>query len=254
MTINDIIKSVRWCIDEEAVDPTHLDGASAYDFDSTTTDTGLMNNIIKDKIGDALRWVCLYSPADLLIGSDETENDEEVSTGILVDIENPTVSPVTGQKAGRIVLPENFIRLARVRVDGWHRAVCNPISEDSEEYLQLYDENGATATYDRPKAALIDKAVRELEVWPWNMGSVTPPIVLQDNVEITYIANTNPVAIEETVQGETTVVGYALPPKAKTSFIYYLAFLLLSAYNDTRATRMLDIAKMNLGKATNEND
>ena len=68
MNAGDIVKAVRWCIDEEAVDVSSLDGASDFDFDDETSDIGLMNNIIKGKIPAALRWVCLYAPADQLSG------------------------------------------------------------------------------------------------------------------------------------------------------------------------------------------
>lgn len=225
MTITDIISAVRFCIDEEASDSIDFGRASA-------NDNTRMDNIIKNKIGDALRWVCLYAPADLLGGTDQTN----VDTGILVDV-SATPTSVSGH--GVLTMNENFIRLVRVRVPGWHRAVKVPLSEDSEEYLQLYDPNGATATVDRPQAALIEKAQRQIEVWPWTTG----------NVDYTYVASVEPAAI--TGQGGT-VIGYALPPKAKSAFIYYLAFLLLSAYADARAPRMLEIAKMNLGKTNEE--
>ena len=219
MSIDDIISAVRFCIDEEKSNGASFANASSGD------DTS-MNNIIKNKIGDALRWVCLYAPAELLGGSDES-----VSTGILVD-ESPTPTAAYDNKAGKVTLSENFIKLSRVRVSDWHRAVKTPLLEDSDEYLQLLDSNGATATADRPQAAIIDKAVKELEVWPWESGK---------SVSLTYVSSVSPVGIG------SPVTAYALPPKAKTSIIYYLAFLLLSAYNDARAERMLDIAKMNLG-------
>lgn len=219
MSIDDIISAVRFCIDEEATNGASFANAASGD------DTR-MNNIIKNKIGDALRWVCLYAPAELLGGSDES-----VATGILVD-QSPTPTAAYDNKAGKITLSGDFIKLARVRVSDWHRAIRVPLLEDSEEYLQLMDSNGATATADRPQAAIIDKAVKELEVWPWTSGKT---------VSLTYVASVMPVGIDN------PVTAYAFPPKAKTSIIYYLAFLLLSAYNDARAERMLDIAKMNLG-------
>ena len=220
MSIDDIISAVRFCIDEEATNGASFANAASGD------DTR-MNNIIKNKIGDALRWVCLYAPAELLGGTDQSGT----STGILVD-DAPTPTAVYDNKAGKIVLNGNFIKLARVRVNGWHRAVKVPLQEDSDEYLQLLDTNGATATADRPQAAIIDKATKELEVWPWNSS---------ETVSLTYVASVEPAGIG------TPVTAYAFPPKVKSSIIYYLAYLLLSAYNDARAERMLAIAKMNLG-------
>ena len=69
MTVGDIIKAVRWCIDEESVNAANINDASAWDFDGSKTDTGFENNIIRYKIPAALRWVCLYAPAEQLSGS-----------------------------------------------------------------------------------------------------------------------------------------------------------------------------------------
>ena len=220
MTVGDIIKAVRWCYDEEQMNGADFSNASA-------DDNTYMNKIIKSKIGDAVRWVCLYSPAELLGGTDSGS-----STGIMVD-STMTPTAISGRDGGKLTMPADFIKLVRVRVDGWHRAVAVPISEASEEYLWLYDENGAKATADRPMAAMIEKATKEIEVWPTGTSA-----------SLTYIANPN-ISITADSSDSTNL---ALPPKAKTAFIYYLAFLTLSAYEDSRATRMLEIAQMNIGK------
>lgn len=243
MSLDDIIKSVRWCIDEEAVNMAELAGASAYDFDGNVTDTGMMNRIIVSRIGDALRWVCLYAPAELLTGTDTGGTD----TGIVYEGSISPGNPISDAAAGvvdgapssvtanRFVLPTNFIKLVRVRGNTWHRSVSGRtlIAEDSEDYLKLHDETSAYATHDRPQAALIEKARKELECWP------SAP-----TFEFTCIVS--PATSNYDPDNGTTEV--AIPPLAKTSFVYYLAFLLLSAYNDARAVRMLEIAKMNLGR------
>lgn len=234
MLITDIISAVRYCIDEEVTNGSNL---------SYANDNTRMDNIIKAKIGDALRWVCLYAPADLLGGTDDTAQNP-VQTGILVDVTNaiPNSIVIDGHAvAGTLTMPNDFIKLARVRVSGWHRAVKVPLSEDSDEYLQLYDSNGATATADRPQAALIETSTRKLEVWPWGGSGIVP---------YTYVASVEPAPIRTQPSG--SIIGYAFPPKVKTAIIYYIAFLLLSAYADARAPRMLEIAKMNLGKITEE--
>lgn len=238
MSIEEITKSVRLCYDEEVQDTASFESAAA-------DDNTLMNNIIAGRIGDAIRWICLYAPAELLGGTDEpdtTENGETVKheTGILVDVDTPTVTPISGTTGGTITMPANFIKLARVRAEGWHRAIKTPIEEDSEEYLELRDQNGAAATAERPQAVLIDKAVRELEIWPMGNGA-----------EYTYVADTEGHEFEKVIPttggGSRTETHYAIPPRTKTAFVYYLAFLVLSAYEDSRAGRMLEIAKMNLG-------
>lgn len=236
MTVGDIIKAVRWCYDEEQLNSAGFGNASA-------NDNTLMDNIIKSKIGDAVRWICLYCAPELLGGSDTKKTvggvEEDVPTGILVD-KTPTVVAIGSTTGGKFTLESDFIRLARVRVDGWHRAVINPIKEDSDEYLQLHDTNGAAATADRPQAAIIDKATKELEVWPRGASA-----------EYTYVAAAEPVGLDNNgnvPSQESDITQYALPPRAKNAFIYYLAFLVLSAYEDSRAARMLEIAKMNTGR------
>lgn len=232
MTVSDIIAAVRWCYDEEQMNSADFGNASS-------NDNTLMDNIIRSKIGDAVRWLCVYAPAELLGGSDEVNgNDQPIPTGILVDVDSPTVVAIGATGGGSITLPSDFLRLVRVRVDGWHRAVMTPLSEDSEEYLQLYDSNGAAATIDRPQAALIERSTKKLEVWPKGSGSTS----------YTYVASTSGAEIMGTGSQSDEVVGYALPPRARTAFIYYLAFLVLSAYEDSRAARMLEIAKMNIGR------
>lgn len=245
MTVANIIKAVRWCIDEEAVNAASLDGASAYDFDGGThTDIGLMNNIIRNKIPDALRWVCLYAPANMLGGTDETGQ----ATGILVDAElsdqvttDNGVELINATYCMKLKMPSNFIKLVRVRVEGWHKAIKETISEDSEEYLQLFDENGATATEDRPVAVLVEKEQSVIELWP----DITAGTFY---VEVTFAT----AKVDNVIYTDNNTEKVAVPPQVKTAFIYYLAFLLLSAYDDSRSVRMMEIARMNLGLTTDK--
>lgn len=229
MTIAEIISSVRLCIDEEKRNDADFISASAGDVPS-------MDNIIRAKIGDALRWICLYGNTELMSGK-----DEQVTTGFLKDVSGTfsSTSPQAGfvlkSGYGLVTLPEDFVRLSRVRVNGWHRSVRVPFREESDEYLALWDSHGATATTDRPQAAVIDKSVKELELWPVSDG---------DEVEYSYVADVSDVQDYT----DPTVTSVSLPPKMKTAFIYYIAFLLLSAYGDARSIRMLEIAKMNVGR------
>lgn len=228
MTVQDIYKRVRWCFDEEALNVSNLSDVSAYDFDETATDNGLMNNIIKDKIGDALRWICLYAPAEQLSGGSDGEDG---SIDIVVDQKGSV--PLNGM----IPLGKNFIRLIRIRCNGWHRAVMGEslLREDSDEYMQLEDLYGAEATENRPQAALIETAEKKVQVFPLGDGYEyeLTKLVMPSNADFGNLNDTSKVNI---------------PPLLETSFIYYLAFLTLSSYEDSRSQRMLDIAKMSLGK------
>lgn len=217
VSVQNICRAVRQCFDEEAQNEAGFDVAAA-------DDSSLMDNIIKAKLGDALRWICLYAPAEQLSGG----GSSNTGVNIIEDVTNQTVP-----SNGRIALGTNFIRLIRVRCSNWHRAIMGDtlLSEDSEEYLQLFNPDGAMATADRPQAALIESAEKQVEVWPHEPGS---------RYDLTKLVMPSSTDLENATEVN-------IPTLLRTSFIYYLAFLVLSAYEDTRAARMLEIAKMNLG-------
>lgn len=228
MTVGEIIKSVRWCIDEEAVNMAEIADVSAYDFEGGIhTDTGLMNNIIRHKIPDALRWVCLYAPAEQLSGGSGSQQD---SIDVIHEDANLTAE-------GNVLTPsKTLVRVIRVKGTGWHRAILGDslIKEDSDEYLQVHDTNGAEATIDRPQAALVNTKEKKVEVWPGN-----------GTFSLTYITTLSSTDIQN-LDNDNTPVG--VPVQVETSFIYYLAYLLLTAYGDARAKSMFDVAMLNLGR------
>ena len=228
MTVGEIIKSVRWCIDEEAVNMAEIADVSAYDFEGGIhTDIGLMNNIIRHKIPDALRWVCLYAPAEQLSGGSGSQQDS-----IDVIHEDATLTA-----EGNVLTPsKTLVRVIRVKGTGWHRAILGDslIKEDSDEYLQVHDTNGAEATIDRPQAALVNTKEKKVEVWPGN-----------GTFSLTYITTLSSTDIQN-LDNDNTPVG--VPVQVETSFIYYLAYLLLTAYGDARAKSMFDVAMLNLGR------
>lgn len=241
MTVSEIYTAVRCCIDEEPVNAAHLDGASAFDFDDQTTDIGLMNTIIKNKIPAAVRWVALYAPTETLSGDTSSGSGGGGSSSTSVDIivEETTGTGGTATINGNIITPgETLIRLVRVRGDKWERSILGDslIKEDSDEYLQLRDDYGAQASNDRPQAALVNTKEKKIEVWPAENNTFT----------ITYIRALTDTDMSTLVDDNTDV---NLPATLETSFIYYLAYLLLSAYGDARAKGMFDIATLNLGRS-----
>ena len=230
MTVGDIIKAVRWCIDEESVNQAEL--ANAYDFDDGKTDEGMMNNIIRNKIPAALRWVCLYAPAEQLSGSSTSGSGGSGSSTSINIIQEDTLSA-----SSNVLSPtKTLVRVVRVKGGNWHRAILGDslIKEDSDEYLQLSDTNGAAATIDRPQAALRNTKEKKVEVYPGDGSFV-----------LTYIQALSSSDIKD-LDKDTTEVG--IPSNVETSFIYYLAYLLCSAYGDGRAKSMFEIATLNLGK------
>lgn len=236
LSVGTIISSVRLCIDEEAVNDASFVAAS-------DGDSSKMNNIIKKRIPDALRWVCLYAPSEYLAGGGSSSSSSSgsgsgsssgsggESGGIDIVVEKTVEA--ANMNENKVPLDAGFLRLIRVRCDGWHRAVMGEsvLREDSDEYLQLKDAYGATATEDRPQAALIQTKTKAVEVWPKGKEAT-----------VTYIAL--PKELYDISEDETDI---NVPPLVETSFIYYLAYLLLSAWGDGRAKNMLEIATMNLG-------
>lgn len=233
MTVSEIYTAVRCCIDEEAANASSLADSSALGSDST-----LMNHIIKNKIPAAVRWVALYAPAETLSGDTSSgSGGGGSSTGVDIIVEETTSSGGGAEISGNTITPgEALVRLVRVRGDQWHRSVLGDslIKEDSDEYLQLKDTNGAAATNDRPQAALVNTKEKKIEVWP----------AVNNTFTITYIRALTD-ADMSTITDGTDV---NLPTTLETSFIYYLAYLLCCAYGDGRAKSMFEIATMNLGR------
>ena len=233
MTVGQIIKAVRWCIDEEAVNAANIEDVSAYDFDGGThTDLGLMNNIIRNKIPAALRWVCLYAPAEQLSGVSGSGSGSGSSSNVIDIIHEDSLTATNN-----VLTPtETLVRVVRVKGTGWHRAILGDslIKEDSDEYLQVHDTNGAEATVDRPQASLMNTKTKKVEVWP---GTGTFTLTYIKALSTSDLGNLN---------NDSTEVW--IPTQVETSFIYYLAYLLLTAYGDARAKGMFDVATLNLGR------
>ena len=226
MVVADIIEQVRWCFDEEATN------VSLLDYDGVTSDTGLMDNIIKSKIGTALRWVCQTAPTELLNGDGGYVVDEVMT---YTSPEGYSGYTIIGDEDGtgiiQLKLPAEFLRLVRVRTNHWHKAVMIPFEEDSEESLMMHDAT-AVGTDDRPMAIIRRGSECSLELWPCHVNDV---------VSISYVKKPD-------TKGKTDeALAAMIPAQLEASFVYYIAYLTLSAYGDNRAERMLDIAFTNMG-------
>ena len=225
MTVDEIIKQVRFCIDEESNNTSSL--ADVID----EKDDSYMDNIIKAKIPDALHWIAVTATSSaVLSNSKETSKKEDSS--------NPSTSTDMEVKAfegsdtiGIVEMPSNIsvFNINRVRATGWHKAVV-PVEDTSDDALLMFDET-AMGTIDRPQAAIMRTTPLKLLVQP-KAATITvsyvgvPTVISKDNDE------TESVDISDNF---------------KSSLIYYLAFLLLSAYDDSKANQMYNIALQMLG-------
>ena len=218
MKVEDIIKQVRWCIDEESNNTSEI---------TDEKDDLYMDNIIKSKINDALHWIAITAASSSVFA--ESKKTSDTSSKISVEDYDAT------KNIGIITMDENteIISISRVRGKEWFKAVI-PVEDTDNEAYMMFDES-AMGTADRPQAAIMRENPIKILLQPKPTEAVVSFVGVPKNVD---------------VSSETTDV--AITDKLKNAFIYYLAFLLLSAYNDNKATHMYTIALQQLGVNTKQ--
>ena len=236
MSIEEIIKAVRWCIDEESNNTSEI---------TDEKDDLYMDNIIKSKINDALHWIAITAASSSVLSDSEkavfketdskkvaSENTESektdvtTSSTIKVEIFDDT------KGIGVITMPSDteVINISRVRGKGWFKAVT-PVEDTDDEALMMFDDT-AKGTKDRPLATIMRENPIRILLQPIPDEAVISFVGVPKNVDT---ASSTDVAI---------------PDKLSNAFIYYIAFLLLSAYDDTKANQMYTIALQQLGVST----
>lgn len=218
MKVEDIIKQVRWCIDEESNNTSAI---------TDEKDDLYMDNIIKSKINDALHWIAITAASSSVFA--ESRKTSDTSSKISVKDYD------TAKNIGIITMDENteIISISRVRGNDWFKAVI-PVEDTDNEAYMMFDES-AMGTADRPQAAIMRENPISILLQPKPTEAVVSFVGVPKNID---------------VSSETTDV--AITDKLKNAFIYYLAFLLLSAYNDNKATHMYTIALQQLGVNTKQ--
>lgn len=216
MSIEEIIKAVRWCIDEESNNTSEI---------TDEKDDLYMDNIIKSKINDALHWIAITAASSPVL-SDSKKVDATTSSTIKVESFDDT------RGIGVITMPSNteVINISRVRGKGWFKAVT-PVEDTDDEALMMFDDT-AKGTEDRPLATIMRENPIRILLQPIPEEAVISFVGVPKNVNT---ASSTDVAI---------------PDKLSNAFIYYIAFLLLSAYDDTKANQMYTIALQQLGVST----
>ena len=218
MKEEDVIKQVRWCIDEESNNTSAI---------TDEKDDLYMDNIIKSKINDALHWIAITAASSSVFA--ESKKTSDTSSKISVKDYDAT------KNIGIITMDENteIISISRVRGKEWFKAVI-PVEDTDNEAYMMFDES-AMGTADRPQAVIMRENPIRILLQPKPTEAVVSFVGVPKNVD---------------VSSETTDV--AITDKLKNAFIYYLAFLLLSAYNDNKATHMYTIALQQLGVNTKQ--
>ena len=124
MKVEDIIKAVRWCIDEES-----------NNFSSITDekDDLYMDNIIKAKINDALHWIAVTASSSAALA--DSKNIGASSTTIQVQDYDAERS------IGVITMDANteVINISRIRGNDWFKAVV-PIEDTEDEAVMMFDD------------------------------------------------------------------------------------------------------------------
>lgn len=218
MKVEDIIKQVRWCIDEESNNTSAI---------TDEKDDLYMDNIIKSKINDALHWIAITAASSSVFAESKSTSTE--SSKISAEDYDTT------RNIGIITMDENteIISISRVRGEEWFKAVI-PVEDTDNEAYMMFDDS-AMGTADRPQAAIMRENPIQILLQPKPTKAVVSFVGVPKNVDASK---------------ESTDV--AIPDKLQNAFIYYLAFLLLSAYNDNKATHMYTIALQQLGVNTKQ--
>ena len=213
MSIEEIIKAVRWCIDEESNNTSEI---------TDEKDDLYMDNIIKSKINDALHWIAITAASSPVL-SDSKSIGSTSDTIQVSDFDS-------NRNIGVITMPSNMeiITINRIRGASWYKAVT-PVEDTDDEALMMYDDT-ANGTIDRPQAAIMRENPIKILMQPKTSTAV-----------ITYVG------VPKSVSTDDSTTDVSIPDKLKNAFIYYIAFLLLSAYDDTKASQMYTIALQQLG-------
>ena len=213
MSIEEIIKAVRWCIDEESNNTSGI---------TDEKDDLYMDNIIKSKINDALHWIAITAASSPVL-SDSKSIGSTSDTIQVSDFDS-------NHNIGVIAMPSNMeiITINRIRGASWYKAVT-PVEDTDDEALMMYDDT-ANGTIDRPQAAIMRENPIKILMQPKTSTAV-----------ITYVG------VPKSVSTDASTTDVSIPDKLKNAFIYYIAFLLLSAYDDTKASQMYTIALQQLG-------
>lgn len=225
MKVDEIIKQVRWCIDEEASGTSYI---------TDDKDDVYMENIIRAKIPDALHWIAITASASSVLSS-SSSTQKNASSDVASTTATMTVTSFDEHEdIGVITMPSSVsvFNINRVRGKGWHKAVV-PVEDTSDEALMMFDDT-SKGTIDRPQAAIM--RVKPLKV-------LVQPMPSDGTVSVSYVGVPTDITKGSGEEGDSVEIS----DNFRGAFIYYIAFLLLSAYDDSKANQMYSIALQQLG-------
>ncbi len=205
--IDTLKREIRIALDQNNV--------SAQLFNLDDVDTLSLEEIIESKIADAARIVENNAPAYLLdSGKAFADSIEWEST--------------VGIGAGRILLPDDFLRLVCFQMSDWSRAVSVAIDENDPLYQRQSSRfAGVRGNPQRPVVAITGQpGGLVLEFFSCSAGR---------NV---YVKQARYIAIPVVEEGQIDIC-----EKLKPSVVYYAAYLVAASINDgTLAQNLLNIS------------
>lgn len=132
--VEDMKADVRTAIDENRrSESLVLDG---------DTDTLSLEDVIGQKLEDAVKTVEMSAPARLLDGVSFAECDTTVNRDF----------------SGSVALPGDFMRLVAFKMSDWERGVYNAIDPSDAEYMYQKSRWGIGGNWERPVCAVVPDA------------------------------------------------------------------------------------------------
>lgn len=184
------------------------------DIDDENLDTGIVS-----KVAEAVRYVHLQaSPARLY--------DAEIMTAAATIVDEPIKKAV-------IVLPANFLRIAKLKFSDWNYPIYLQEDEFSPEYHKQVDYY-ACGTYESPRAFLVKKTSDlQLECYSCKTKEATVESLLwipEPEIKTPYSKAQIPIC-----------------EKCEIAIVYRIAGLTLTNYNETdKAKTCFELCEFNL--------
>lgn len=148
-----MIRAVRVAIDMNRKDDSL--------FIEGDTDTLSLNEIIGEKLVDAIRIVEMEAPLSMLESGHDFGGRETLF--------------ISEDGKGFIILPQNFMRLVAFRMSDWKRTVFEAISETDPEYKKQSSKwKGICGNVEKPVVAIVRRAEgKVLEFYSSNDSTAT---------------------------------------------------------------------------------
>lgn len=192
-----------------AIDMNHSDPQLLIEKD---TDTASLNDIIFDKLADAVRMVEMEAPINML------EQGHQF------------VTQITWKENGRgwLILPDDFMRLIVFKMSDWRLSVSTAITQDDPMYSRQFSKwKGISGNTEKPVVAIVNRA--------------------EGNVLEFFSCNDETATIEQAVYVPIPQIdadgGIDVSEKCYRAAVYRAAALALSSVGDQLATTMIELSK-----------